>query len=137
MPPPPPCPAKLLPGAGFLQGHIAQIGSVSSSAEPVFGPQRWASKVRSPVHTSGTSTLLLLGRFLVSSHHGLSLFQSTRRVLLILRLAARRSIYLCAATEYPPLSTTTQTFCLPELFRIHCVLVDVQIQCNRHHWQRP
>ena len=53
MPPPPPCPAKVLPGAGVLQGRATvQSGSVSPSAEPVLGPQWWTSKVRPPVRIS-------------------------------------------------------------------------------------
>ena len=49
-------------------------------------------------------------KLLVSSHlHGLGLYQNPARVLLMLRLAAHKGRYLCAATEHPPLATTTQT----------------------------
>lgn len=49
MPPPPLFPAKVLPVVG--KKSTMQGRSVSSSAEPVLGPQWWASKVRSYVRT--------------------------------------------------------------------------------------
>ena len=52
-PPPPPRPTTLLPGAS-LQGKksTALSGKVPPTAEPVFGPKWWVSKVRSPVRAS-------------------------------------------------------------------------------------
>ena len=50
-PPPPPRPTTMLPGASGKKS-TALSGKVPPIAEPVFGPQWWVSKVRSPVRAS-------------------------------------------------------------------------------------
>lgn len=99
--------------------------TLHSSAEPVVGPQWWVSKVRSPVHTSVACTSPLLRSCWSVYIMALPCSIISARVLLVFQLAAHEGSHLCAATEYPPLSTTTQTFCLPGFcstyWVVHCL----------------